>query len=283
MDENRMIDSRASQPRKSVEASDQNAGNSEVGLTASGTVAMPRNRQRAGSDGATTAAHRPKGPTINGAKRKPPAAKNGNSFASAALAFLTQRCAAPPEPTDDMLVHAAQSGDERAFEILIERHQRPVYGYFRARVMEPADAEDMCQEVFLRCYQMPAVFESPIMVRPWLMGIARNVLREHIRKLTRRKEVAWTELCLDIDTSPDLNDAGEDLFDDIVGHLPGCIESLGGSAREALDMYYRSKMRLAQIGEKLRRSEGAVKLLMYRARQTLKNCLSRKCECPVAE
>jgi len=276
-----MDENRANRPTKRDDTTVQNAGGPEVGLLPAGT--MQRDRQRAGSDGETTAAHRRKGPAKNGPKLKPPAAKNGNSFASAAIAFLTQRCAAPPEPTDDTLVHAAQAGDERAFEILIERHQRPVYGYFRARVMEPADAEDMCQEVFLRCYQMPAVFESPIMVRPWLMGIARNVLREHIRKLTRRKEVAWTELCLDIDSSPDLNDAGDDLFDDIVGHLPGCIESLGGSAREALDMYYRSKMRLAQIGDKLRRSEGAVKLLMYRARQTLKNCLSRKCECPIAE
>jgi RNA polymerase sigma-70 factor (ECF subfamily) len=69
----------------------------------------------------------------------------------------------------------------------------------------------------------------------------------------------------------------------MVGHLPHCIETLGGSARDALDMYYRSRMRLVQIGERLRRSEGAVKLLMYRARQTLKNCLSRKCDSPARD
>jgi RNA polymerase sigma-70 factor (ECF subfamily) len=187
---------------------------------------------------------------------------------------LTRRVVAPPEPTDDVLVYAAQAGDERAFEILIERHQRPVYGYFRARVLDASDAEDLCQEVFLRCFQMPVSFESPIMVRPWLMGIARNVLREHVRKLTRRKEVAWTAMCLEVDVSSGCPD---DLYDDIVGHLPSCMETLGGSARDALDMYYRSKMRLAEIGERLRRSEGAVKLLMYRARQSIKNCIARKC------
>lgn len=196
------------------------------------------------------------------------------------MAFLAERCDAPPEPTDDILVHAAQAGDERAFEILIERHQRPVYGYFRARVLVANDAEDLCQEVFLRSFQMPATFEAPMMVRPWLMGIARNVLREHIRKLSRRKEVAWTSLCLDIDESHEPDDG---LYDDVVGHLPGCIETLGGSARDALDMYYRCRMRLSQIGERLRRSEGAVKLLMYRARQALKQCLSRKCQVPPGE
>jgi RNA polymerase sigma-70 factor (ECF subfamily) len=206
-------------------------------------------------------------------------AGNGSSV-DTAIAFLSQRCSAPPEPTDDILVHAAQAGDERAFEILIERHQRPVFGYFRARVLEAADAEDLCQEVFMRCFQMPVTFEAPIMVRPWLMGIARNVLREHIRKLTRRKEVAWSSLCLDIDEA---NDPCDDTYDDLVGHLPACIETLGGSARDALDMYYRCRMRLADIGERLRRSEGAVKLLMYRARQALKQCLARKCPVPTRE
>jgi RNA polymerase sigma-70 factor, ECF subfamily len=218
-----------------------------------------------------------KSPTEASRTKAPPG--NGG-LTGTALAFLIQRSAAPPEPTDDMLVHAAQAGDERSFEILIERHQRPVFGYFRARVLEAADAEDLCQEVFMRSFQMPVTFESPIMVRPWLMGIARNVLREHIRKLTRRKEVAWSSLCIDIDES---NEPCDGVYDDMVSHLPGCIETLGGSARDALDMYYRCRMRLSDIGERLRRSEGAVKLLMFRARQALKQCLARKSECPTRE
>lgn len=209
------------------------------------------------------------------------------SQASPVPARRPEAPSAPVSPTaavveigDDVLVHQAQAGSATAFKLLIERHQRAVYGYFRARVLEASDAEDLCQEVFLRCYQMPATFESPMMVRPWLMGISRNVLREHIRRLSRRKEVAWTELCLEVDSStPD----ADDRYDDVVGMLPGCLDALGSSAREALDMYYRSKLRLAQIGERLRRSEGAVKLLMYRARQSLKNCLTRKTGCQIQE
>ncbi len=256
--------------------------NSGVDVVATGVPTPSTSGRRARP---TARTHEPaprKSPDIDGSRRKAVPETGNGSIASTAMAFLANRCAAPPEPADDLLVHAAQAGDERAFEILVERHQRPVYGYFRARVLVANDAEDLCQEVFMRCYQMPATFVSPIMVRPWLMGIARNVLREHIRKLTRRKEVAWSTLCLDID---DANDAPveENPYEDIVGHLPGCIEALGGSAREALDMYYRCRMRLAQIGERLRRSEGAVKLLMYRARQSLKQCLTRKCEFPPAE
>jgi RNA polymerase sigma-70 factor (ECF subfamily) len=59
-------------------------------------------------------------------------------------------------------------------------------------------------------------------------------------------------------------------------HLPKCLESLGQSAREAIDLRYRSQLRMAVIAEKLKRSEGAVKLLVHRARQALRHCLNRK-------
>jgi len=174
---------------------------------------------------------------------------------------------------DHELVAAAQRGDRAAFAQLIQRHQQAVYGFLRARVIEPADAEDMCQEVFLRSYSARAKFASPEMVRPWLLGIARNLLREHIRRYKRRKEVAWTELCLDLDAQKEQEASP---LDDYTSHLPDCMQGLGPSARDALDLYYRQHKRVIEIGDKLRRSEGAIKLLLFRARQALKFCLNGK-------
>ena len=112
--------------------------------------------------------------------------------------------------------------------------------------------EDLCQEVFLRCYTANARFDSPSLVRPWLIGIARNLLRERVRRLKRRREVAWTELCLELETwhPPD-----DQRHDDAVRMLPNCLDSLGQTAREALDLHYRSSLRLAAIADRLHRSE----------------------------
>jgi len=174
---------------------------------------------------------------------------------------------------DHELVLSAQRGDRAAFAQLIQRHQQAVFAFLRARLLEPSDAEDLCQEVFLRCYSAKAHFDSPEMVRHWLYGIARNLLREHIRRYKRRREVTWTELCLDLET---FGGADDGLWDDYTSHLPDCMEGLGPSARDALDLYYRERKRLLEIGDLLRRSEGAVKLLLFRARQALKMCLSGK-------
>lgn len=172
-----------------------------------------------------------------------------------------------------------QRGDRASFEAIVREHKGGVFGFLCARVAQPADAEDLTQEVFLRLYQCRGQFESGREVRPWLMGIARNVLREFIRSKRRSTEASWTELCLELDAlQPPPERDGP--VDDALTHLPNCLQELGDSAREAIDLRYKAKLRLAKIGEKLHRSEGAVKLLMFRARQALKTCLDAKCEIP---
>ena len=173
---------------------------------------------------------------------------------------------------EQALIERALNGDRAAFEEIVSRHQGAIYGYLRARLLQPNDAEDLTQEVFLRFYLARARFDSSNLVRPWLLGIARNLLKEHLRRIKRRKEVGWTEMCLELEEM--IGSDGSD--DDVVAHLPGCLDSLGPSAREAVDLKYRSNLRLSAIGERLRRSEGAVKLLMFRARQALKHCLDSK-------
>ena len=99
------------------------------------------------------------------------------------------------------------------------------------------------------------------------------MLREHVRRKTRSREVAWTEMCLELDHL-----AAEETAANAAAleHLPRCLEELGQSARQALDMRYGASLRLAEIGERLHRSEGAVKLLVFRARQALRKCLDIK-------
>lgn len=175
---------------------------------------------------------------------------------------------------DQALIDGLLKGDREAFEALVLRHQAAVYGYLRARLLQHPDAEDLTQDVFLRFYLARARFDSSQLVRPWLLGIARNLLREHTRKVRRLKKLAWTELCLELEEMLQINHSDEP--DDVIEHLPECLGGLGQSAREAIELHYSANLKLAEIGDKLRRSEGAVKLLVFRARQALKRCLDFK-------
>lgn len=179
----------------------------------------------------------------------------------------------PVVDEETQMVELAQQGDRQAFSLLVQRHQRAVFGFLRARLIDAADAEDLCQEVFVRCYLGHEKLARATTVGAWLTGIARNILREHVRKMSRRREVAWTELCLELDQ---LSRPHEGHEHDAISHLPKCLDALGQSAREAIDLRYRAQLRMEEIGRRLKRSEGAVKLLVHRARQALRNCLERK-------
>jgi len=179
---------------------------------------------------------------------------------------------------DLQLIEGVQRGERAAFEVVIVRHQAAVYGYLRARLLQHSDAEDLTQEVFLRFYLARARFDSSQLIRPWLLGIARNLLKEHIRRNRRHreKEVGWTQMCLELEETLPPEALACAATDEASDHLPVCLEGLGESAKEAIQLHYAENKRLADIGEKLRRSEGAVKLLVFRARQALKRCLDFK-------
>jgi RNA polymerase sigma-70 factor (ECF subfamily) len=175
---------------------------------------------------------------------------------------------------DAVLLEAARRGDHAAFETFVRRHERVVCGYVRARLTGGADVEDLAQEVFLRVYTGKALQkdESRADLRAWLLGVARNVLREHVRRTRRRRETAWTELCLEIEElSAGEGDASH--YDEAIARLPDCLQGLGPSARQSLDLYYHADLSMREIAERFKRSEGAVKLLVHRARQAVKRCL----------
>src|SRR5580704_14055335 len=165
---------------------------------------------------------------------------------------------APLQTTREAMTEAtADSGTERAgrltLETIILEHQGAIHGYLRSRLSQPADAEDLTQEVFLRWYLNQQRYDPSQKLRPWLIGIARNVLLEHLKRLQNRKEVAWTELCLQLEQLIDFND-DDGRYVQVLPHLPGCLDELGPSARQALALRYQSDLSLAQIAEQLRRS-----------------------------
>ena len=175
---------------------------------------------------------------------------------------------------DQELSERLLQNDRAAFEAIVQKYQRGVFAYLRSRILTTSDAEDLTQEVFLRFYQARARFDTSSLIRPWLLGIARNLLKEHLRKLKRRREVAWTELCLELDDI--VHQRPGETNEDFLAHLPHCLGELGQSAREAIQLRYSGSLSLLEIGDRLKRSEGAIKLLMFRARQALKYCLDSK-------
>ncbi|MBA2475834.1 MAG: sigma-70 family RNA polymerase sigma factor [Actinobacteria bacterium] len=79
-----------------------------------------------------------------------------------------------PALSDEALVRCTRAGDLSCFEQLVERH-RPVVLRVAARIAGPGDAEDLCQDVFLRAFHRLDQYRGDSPFRAWLLQIAHNV------------------------------------------------------------------------------------------------------------
>lgn len=85
---------------------------------------------------------------------------------------------------DDLLVRARE-GELSAFNDLVLEHQGSVYGLCRRVLHRSDDAEDATQETFVAAWRNLGTLSGPF--RPWIMTIAANVCRSHLRKLAVRR------------------------------------------------------------------------------------------------
>ena len=79
--------------------------------------------------------------------------------------------------------------DEEEFDHLYSEHWREVLGYALRRTGSPSDAADVASEVFLVVWRRRDEVPGPDEFRPWLYGVARNVLLNHRRSGHRRERL----------------------------------------------------------------------------------------------
>lgn len=109
------------------------------------------------------------------------------------------------DDTDAVLVERVHSGDHRALELLVERHQAWIYNIAVRMVFQPQDAEEVTQEVLVKVITRLASFRGESSFRTWLYRIVAN----HVLNMKRRdsKDVTLTFAAYGaaIDRTPDLD------------------------------------------------------------------------------
>ena len=87
---------------------------------------------------------------------------------------------------DDLLVARVRRGEAAAFDALVRRHYRSLFAVVLGLVGQPAEAEDICQDVCLRALEHIDALRDPARFRPWVLQIARNTARNRLNYLRLR-------------------------------------------------------------------------------------------------
>jgi len=82
---------------------------------------------------------------------------------------------------DAELVQRLKSGDPHAFDRILERYQKPLYGYILGTVRDPSAAADLFQEVFMKLLEILDRYEERGHLRAWLFTTAHHLVADHFR------------------------------------------------------------------------------------------------------
>jgi RNA polymerase sigma-70 factor, ECF subfamily len=161
------------------------------------------------------------------------------------------------------LVRQATGGDLDAFEELVRRLQRRVYGFAYHHLRDTDEAQDLAQEIFVKLYRNLARFDAGRPFEPWFWKLAANTTINY-----RRKRVP--QPAEPVDDAVDPKSSRE-------AHDPGLVQALAQldpAYRLPILLHYYADLSLQQVGLSLNVSVAAVKSRLHRARAQLRNSLA---------
>jgi len=94
---------------------------------------------------------------------------------------------------DKALIEEARNGSHEAFEAIVKRYEKKVFHLAYGFVRDRAAADDLAQEIFVKVYFSLSKFHFKSEFGTWLYRIAVNHIKDHLRKVSRRKEVSLEE------------------------------------------------------------------------------------------
>ncbi len=164
---------------------------------------------------------------------------------------------------DDAFVRRTLNGDTRAFEALVGRYHRVLFGVAYRMVNDREDAEDITQTAFLKAYQKLATFDPAYKFFSWLYRI---LLNEALNVLQRRRE----RVALDANLVSGARNPEEELEVRERGRIvQKALMRLSEPHRQVLVLRHYGSLSYRDIGTVLGIPEQTVKSRLFAARQEL--------------
>ena len=187
------------------------------------------------------------------------------------------------DASDEELLSAARSSDERAFAELTGRHRMSIHNTAFRIVRHREDAEDVVQDTFFKAYIHLESFRSACRFSTWLTRIAINTSLMLLRKRRSRSEVSFDQRgdedrIWKIWEFPDKSPNPEQIYEKRQTHdiLTQAITRLPPAYRRVLTQYRDHEQSLQRIADSAGITAAATKSRLQRARLTIRSTLEKR-------
>ncbi len=172
--------------------------------------------------------------------------------------------------SDEELARQSQAGSLHAFETLVYRYERRICGLAGRFLADPADAREVTQDTFVKAFQAIARYDPRQPFAPWLFTIARRACIDRQRAAPPRVVDRPPEIPETADPSHLLAQKEER---DRIWTLARRV--LPDLQYQALWFRYAEDLSVADVARVMRKTQVHIKVLLFRARQTLAAELGR--------
>ena len=174
------------------------------------------------------------------------------------------------QPTDETLMLAYIDGDEPAFRKLFDRYAPILLRLTRRHLRNEELAQEIVQQTFFRLHRARNDFRRDSKVKPWVMTIAMNLVREHWRR-TKRRPTTTLE--------PELHATPQPLrsrleLQERASMLHAALDKLPATQREVVELHWFQERPYSEVAAIVGSTEGAVRVRAHRAYRTLQSLLS---------
>jgi RNA polymerase sigma-70 factor (ECF subfamily) len=177
---------------------------------------------------------------------------------------------------DQQLVERVQRGDKHAFDLLVSKYQRRLGRLISRFVRDPAEAEDVTQDAFIKAYRALPGFRGESAFYTWLYRIGINTAKNHLMSNKRRPP---TSTPFDAEESEGFEDAGllqevstpenELMSKQVVDVVQQSLQQLPEDLRSALTLREIEGLSYEEIASVMNCPVGTVRSRIFRAREAI--------------
>jgi len=176
---------------------------------------------------------------------------------------------------DQSLVERVQQGDKRAFDLLVLKYQHKIIKLVMRYVRDPAEAQDVSQEAFIKAYRALPRFRGDSAFYTWLYRIAINTAKNHLVSASR-KPMAY-DLDLQDPEQQTVHEALRDqdspegvaLRDELQETVEAAIADLPEELRTAITLREVEGLSYEEIAQAMDCPVGTVRSRIFRARDAI--------------
>ncbi|MBE0646476.1 MAG: sigma-70 family RNA polymerase sigma factor [Bacteroidales bacterium] len=172
---------------------------------------------------------------------------------------------------DATLIAQVQAGNEHANRFLIEKYKNLVWHLVLRMVDQTEDAEDLCQEIFLRVFRDIGKFRGEAKLSTWIGAIAYNMSVTYLRKKGKNIMVPVDDY-LPVTSGKLSDETADEALDksSMKKIIHRVIDSLPVQYRTVITLFYLEELSYKEIEEITGMPDGTIKSYLNRGRQAIR-------------